>query len=167
MFATEAAAGFSELGAVVEEPDFEAGDWWPTFLRLNHYFASLREGGPPPPSREQLEGALAARQEMATAFLALFERYDVLLCPTAPRIAPTREEFTRWMQSKTYSPEYTCLTGALNLIGFPALTIPAGFVDGMPVGLQVVARPDEDAKILRVAHAFLRAFPNDTRPSEA
>ena len=82
-----------------------------------------------------------------------------------PRIAPTRDAYATWLESESDGPEYTCLTGHLNLLGFPALTVPCGFVDGMPVDLQMIARPDEDAKLLRVASAFLRAFPSSRHPA--
>lgn len=162
-----AAEGFTELGASVEEPAFTLGDWWPIFRGIGGGFAALRSANAQPAASESLEAALDARQEMAEQLLRLFERYDVLLCPTAPRVAPTRDEFARWMATRSFPQEYTCVTGHLNLLGFPALSVPGGFVDGMPVGLQIVARPDEDAKLLRVASAFLRAFPNRERPAFA
>ena len=62
-------------------------------------------------------------------------------------------------RTDTYSPEYTRLTGHMNLLGFPAISVPVGLVDGMPVGMQLVARPDEDATLMRAAEAYLKSFP--------
>ena len=44
-----------------------------------------------------------------------------------------------------------------NLAGLPALSIPCGFVRNLPVGLQLVARPLDEARLLKVAHHFQRA----------
>ena len=51
-----------------------------------------------------------------------------------------------------------------NWLGFPAVSVPCGFLDGLPVGLQIVGWPGSDDKILRVANAFQKAFPVDERP---
>jgi aspartyl-tRNA(Asn)/glutamyl-tRNA(Gln) amidotransferase subunit A len=51
-----------------------------------------------------------------------------------------------------------------NWLGFPALNVPAGFVDGLPVGLQLVGWPGREQTILRAAHAFLAAYPREERP---
>ncbi len=46
-------------------------------------------------------------------------------------------------------------TFIFNVTGLPALSIPAGFNgDGVPVGIQVIARPFDEATCLRVGHAF-------------
>ncbi len=159
-----AAARLDDLGATVEQPAFTLGDWWPVFTGLGAAFAALRASGQPPTHGGALEHALAGRQAMARRLLDLLDRYDVLLTPTAPRIAPTRTEFARWIASPTFPQEYTCLTGQLNLLGFPAISVPAGAVDGMPVGLQIVGRPDDDARLLRVARALERGAAPSVRP---
>ena len=51
-----------------------------------------------------------------------------------------------------------------NWLRFPAVSVPCGFVYGLPVGLQVVGPPGSDAKILRLAHAFTQSFPQPARP---
>jgi Asp-tRNA(Asn)/Glu-tRNA(Gln) amidotransferase A subunit family amidase len=51
-----------------------------------------------------------------------------------------------------------------NLIGWPALTVPCGFVDGLPVGLQIAGRPGSEGLILRTARAFQVAYPQQQRP---
>ena len=51
-----------------------------------------------------------------------------------------------------------------NWLGFPAVSVPCGFVDGMPVGLQVASAPGREATVLRIARAFQRAFPRHERP---
>jgi aspartyl-tRNA(Asn)/glutamyl-tRNA(Gln) amidotransferase subunit A len=51
-----------------------------------------------------------------------------------------------------------------NWLGFPAVSVPCGFIDGLPVGLQIASLPGREDKVLRVAAAFQRAFPQDARP---
>src|SRR5690606_35780305 len=50
-----------------------------------------------------------------------------------------------------------------NLAGLPGLSAPCGFVDGLPVGLQLVAPPLQEARLLGVAHQFQRATDWHTR----
>jgi amidase/aspartyl-tRNA(Asn)/glutamyl-tRNA(Gln) amidotransferase subunit A len=51
-----------------------------------------------------------------------------------------------------------------NWLRFPAVSVPCGFVDGLPVGLQIVGWPGTDDLVLRAAQAFQAAFPRDERP---
>jgi aspartyl-tRNA(Asn)/glutamyl-tRNA(Gln) amidotransferase subunit A len=173
--AQRSAREFSRLGARVDEVQLELGDWYPVFTRIAAEYSAgalypllaaaarawdgVRGETTPPRWSGDIEEALAARQAMAGRLLALFERYDVLATATSPVIAPTNEEYRYWLASESHSPEYTRLTGHMNLLGFPAISIPAGRVEGMPVGLQLITRPDEDAKLLRVAQAFMQAYP--------
>ena len=53
---------------------------------------------------------------------------------------------------------YAALTGLVNLIGWPAMSLPAGFVGGMPVALQIIGRPNSEARTLQLASAFQRSY---------
>ena len=58
------------------------------------------------------------------------------------------------------------LTFPANLHGNPAIAVPAGFLDGLPIGLQIVGRRYEDAFVLRAARAFEQANPlHDRHPA--
>jgi len=51
-------------------------------------------------------------------------------------------------------------TYPFNLCGFPALSVPCGFSpDGLPIGLQIIGRPDDEAAVLRLGHAYEEATP--------
>jgi Asp-tRNA(Asn)/Glu-tRNA(Gln) amidotransferase A subunit family amidase len=83
----------------------------------------------------------------------LFRRIDLLLTPTITRRAFVcgRENVTPW--------QYTAYTHIVNVAGYCAASVPAGFHEGMPVGLQIVSRPGEEALVLRAARAFERERP--------
>ena len=80
-----------------------------------------------------------------------FTKYDVLLSPTTP--SPAFK-----MGEKTGSPIQMYLsdicTLSANLAGIPAVSIPAGFVGNLPVGMQLMAKPFDEGMLLRVAYAF-------------
>jgi aspartyl-tRNA(Asn)/glutamyl-tRNA(Gln) amidotransferase subunit A len=54
-------------------------------------------------------------------------------------------------------------TFPFNLTGLPAISLPCGFTDGLPIGLQLVGRPFDEATVLRVAHAYEQATDWHTR----
>jgi amidase/aspartyl-tRNA(Asn)/glutamyl-tRNA(Gln) amidotransferase subunit A len=51
-----------------------------------------------------------------------------------------------------------------NWLGFPAVSVPCGFLDGLPVGLQIASAPGREDLVLRVAEAFQQSFPRPERP---
>ncbi|CDZ26572.1 Malonamidase E2 [Neorhizobium galegae bv. officinalis] len=107
------------------------------------------------------QAGLAARDRALANLDALFGDTDFLITPSAPGEAPLGIERTG---PATYNIRWT-------LLGCPSVTIPAGFGPaGMPVGLQLVARPGEDAALLRQAAAVedrLRAAGIEARPSKS
>ena len=126
----------------------------------------------PKPEREQWAAALDSRQRNWRAFKTLFETHDLLISPTSQLLPAKMEDWAaRWagkgpvpFPHQTFAPHYTSHTHMFNWLGFPAVSVPAGFVDGLPVGLQIVGPPGAEAKILRLAQAFLTAFPRPERP---
>ncbi len=93
-------------------------------------------------------------------FQQAFEQVDILAAPTAPTVAFKIGE-------KTDDPlamylEDVC-TLPINLAGVPGLVVPAGFSDGLPVGLQLIGRPFGEATLLRAGDAYQRVTDWHTR----
>jgi aspartyl-tRNA(Asn)/glutamyl-tRNA(Gln) amidotransferase subunit A len=95
--------------------------------------------------------ALKVRTLIKRDFDRAFTRYDVLLTPTSPTLPFKKGE-------KTMDPVAMYLsdicTLAAPLAGIPALSLTCGFVDGLPVGLQLMGPPFGERTILRAAHAY-------------
>lgn len=83
-------------------------------------------------------------------FLKAFEKVDVLVSPTTPTPA-----FKLGEREDPLS-MYLCdlMTIPVNLAGLPGLSLPCGFADGLPIGLQIVGNPLQESKVLRVAYAY-------------
>ncbi|GEO27536.1 glutamyl-tRNA(Gln) amidotransferase subunit A [Alicyclobacillus acidoterrestris] len=80
-----------------------------------------------------------------------FEQCDVILMPTTPTTAFPFGEKSDDPLAMYLNDIYTI---PANLAGIPGASVPCGFVDGLPVGLQVLAKPFAERTILRVAHAY-------------
>ena len=91
------------------------------------------------------------RHELLTAVAAVFEQVDLLLTPTTPTPAFEAEGRLRGTvgdQPVSLFGLSAPFTAPFNMTGQPAASVPAGLVDGLPVGLQVVARRHEDVRCL-------------------
>ncbi|MBC7286855.1 MAG: Asp-tRNA(Asn)/Glu-tRNA(Gln) amidotransferase subunit GatA [Armatimonadetes bacterium] len=94
--------------------------------------------------------ALKVRTLIKQDFDRAFEKFDVLLSPTSPTVAfRIGERAGDPLQMKLAD----ICTLPVNLAGIPAISVPCGEVDGLPVGLQIMGRPFEEATVLRVAYA--------------
>jgi aspartyl-tRNA(Asn)/glutamyl-tRNA(Gln) amidotransferase subunit A len=95
--------------------------------------------------------AQRVRQLIAADFRRAFESVDVIVGPTTP--TPAFE-----LGAKVDDPVTMYLndiyTIGVNLAGLPGLSVPCGFVGGLPVGLQIVGRAFDEGRILNVAHRF-------------
>ena len=107
------------------------------------------------------------RARMAEEFRQLFEQVDVIVTPTEP--------LTAWKRGATHvragdRDESVLaaswrLTYPFNLTGLPAISVPCGFDDeGMPIGLQVAARPFDEVTMLRCAATVERMMGTPRRP---
>src|SRR5262249_13363558 len=105
--------------------------------------------------------ALRLRPKVTREFIAAaFAEADVLVTPTTPEPAPTYATVKAGSVDDVIARigAFTGLTRMFNTLGLPALSLPCGFSkDGLPIGLQIVGRPFDEATVLRVAHAYEQA----------
>ena len=80
-----------------------------------------------------------------------FSKFDFLIGPTTPTVAFKIGEKSHDPISMYLS---DLLTVSANLVGCPAISIPAGLADGMPVGLHITAPQGHDRKLLAFANSF-------------
>lgn len=84
-------------------------------------------------------------------FELFFEHCDILLTPTTPIPAPLIEGPDAVEQARLL----TRFTAPFNLTGLPAISLPCGFnSQGLPIGLQIIARPWAEAALLCAAYAY-------------
>ena len=83
-----------------------------------------------------------------------FEKYDALITPTSPTV-PFK------IGEKTDDPLQMYLSDVctlpINIAGLPGISIPAGFAEGLPVGMQIIGKPFSEETILKIAYAYEQA----------
>lgn len=95
--------------------------------------------------------AQRVRRLFREEFNAIWQRFDLMLVPATPVVAPRRDEVCVSFgdESEDTRMASTRLTRAIAFLGEPAACIPCGTArNGMPIGLQVIARPGADAALL-------------------
>ncbi|MGG4091791.1 Asp-tRNA(Asn)/Glu-tRNA(Gln) amidotransferase subunit GatA [Paenibacillus lautus] len=95
--------------------------------------------------------AQKARTLIKQDFDKVFEQYDVIIGPTAPTTAfklgaQVDDPLTMYLND--------ILTIPVSLAGVPAVSVPCGFADGLPVGMQIIGKAFDESTVLRVAHAY-------------
>ncbi len=95
--------------------------------------------------------ALKVRRLIRRDFDRAFERFDVLTSPTSPTVAfKIGERVDDPLAMKLAD----ICTIPVNLAGIPALSVPCGFSEGLPVGLQIMGKPFDEETLLRVGYAY-------------
>jgi aspartyl-tRNA(Asn)/glutamyl-tRNA(Gln) amidotransferase subunit A len=141
----------------------EAASWHATWLEE-------RPEDYGPDVRARIQGGLLVRaveylssQKMRTLvqqdFASAFGRVDVVVAPTTPIVAPPIGHTFEAVGPLNVAPRSIAnrATVPCNLTGMPAISVPCGFSDGLPVGLQIMAPAFAEPLVLRVAAAYEQA----------
>jgi aspartyl-tRNA(Asn)/glutamyl-tRNA(Gln) amidotransferase subunit A len=168
-----AAAGLERAGAAVEEVSLPSLEYAP----ISQYFVLCSEAAAYHrelmTSRYQdygedvrlrvLQGLCMSASEYLDAqrvrglvrqeFLEAFQRYDAFLMPTVPIPAPRLDQVEVAVDGISAPLLFFMMrnTFPFNLTGLPAVSVPCGVADGLPVGIQIAGKPWEETTILRIA----------------
>jgi aspartyl-tRNA(Asn)/glutamyl-tRNA(Gln) amidotransferase subunit A len=167
-----AAQGFTKLGATVDTIKESWEDFFAGFIMTGRVFGSGGHGTSNKPTEEEYISTIEVRGRNYDRFMRVFADHDVILAPTSQLLARKVEDWdAAWTRDGakythgTFAGTYVSHVMMFNWLGFPAFNVPAGFVDGLPVGMQVIGRPGSEATMFRVAQAFMKAYPRNERPS--
>ncbi|RKD26383.1 aspartyl/glutamyl-tRNA(Asn/Gln) amidotransferase subunit A [Caminicella sporogenes DSM 14501] len=100
---------------------------------------------------EYYNRALKVRTLIKNDFQKIFDEYDVIIMPTTATVAFKLGE-KKQKPLEMYMSDLC--TVPVNITGFPAISIPCGFKNGLPIGLQIIGNYFEEETILRVAYTF-------------
>ncbi len=162
-FATNGAYRMAQFGHLLER---HRAIMCPTFVRQMDRVGAI--------TGAELYAAIFARTRLFRQVQAWFDDCDIVAMPTLSRPAvPIDQDFfgpieIDGVRVENIRAAWYPYTMPFNLTGNPAVSLPCGFdAAGMPLAIQLVARPGEDAFLLRVAAAFERARPwTDVRPDQ-
>ena len=90
------------------------------------------------------------RQEFDRAF----EKFDALVVPTSPTVP---FKIGEKMDDPVHMYLSDVCTLPINIAGLPAISIPAGFADGLPIGMQIIGKPFSEETLLKIAYAYEQA----------
>ena len=162
-------AGVASAVLLAVEPALAQQDWIKDQLQdYGHDVRILLLTGSLLPAQAYYK-AQKLRTMLRQQVLDFLEKYDVLVLPTSGKGAQPLEQDPPVTSKETASRLAFLFTRIFNLASCPAMSVPCGFDDrGMPVGLQIGARPGAEETIFKVAHAYEQATAWHTmRPPEA
>lgn len=118
---------------------------------------------------EDIARAYEGRTQLSERVRTFFERYDALVMPVS-QVPPfsADEEYPGAINGQIQSTYLDWMRSAyfITVTGCPAISVPAGFTkQGWPIGVQIVAAPNRERRLLEIAHAFEQATRiGDRRP---
>src|SRR5262245_39984081 len=157
---------YDDCKVIIGEAEFFAVHEKDLLERFQDFGANLRFRALPGGLIRAVDYIQAQRQraKLAAEMQTLFAGYDamVTLCTYGPAPKMSMDEPTHFFQRPN-------LTAVVNVTGNPAISICSGFDRlGLPLAMQIVGRPFDEATILRIAHAYEQATPwRSLRPSLA
>ncbi|MCS5667739.1 MAG: amidase family protein [Dehalococcoidia bacterium] len=151
-------AGVASAVLLAVEPALAQQDWIKDQLQdYGHDVRILLLTGSLLPAQAYYK-AQKLRTMLRQQVLDFLEKYDVLVLPTSGKSAQPLEQDPPVTSKETASRLAFLFTRIFNLASCPAMSVPCGFDDrGMPVGLQIGARPGAEGTIFKVAHAYEQA----------
>ena len=151
-------AGVASAVLLAVEPALAQQDWIKDQLQdYGHDVRILLLTGSLLPAQAYYK-AQKLRTMLRQQVLDSLEKYDVLVLPTSGKGAQPLEQDPPITSKETASRLAFLFTRIFNLASCPAMSVPCGFDDrGMPVGLQIGARPGAEETIFKVAHAYEQA----------
>ena len=184
----EAGAHVEEVKVGITTPQRELSDVWSrlmmplnlgAFATMKHYGLDLlkdhRDDFPPEYLRwieigqrlnlDDLGRDQGVRGAIFDAFQNVFGRYDLIVTPTLAAMPVENRSDGNTLGPASVNGEEVdpligwCLTYPVNFTGHPAASIPAGFVGGLPVGMQIIGRRFADADVFAASAAFERLRP--------
>ena len=180
---------FASAGAVVEEAHPTLTGAEDTFRTLrawlfHHRFDAMLQANPgsfkaslvdniragADLTGEDIARAYEGRTRLSERVRTFFESYDVLVMPVS-QVPPfsAEEEYPAAINGQIQSTYLDWMRSAyfITVTGCPALSVPAGFTkQGWPIGVQLVAAPNQDRRLLEIAHAFEQVtHVGDRRPT--
>ena len=151
-------AGIASAVLLAVEPALAQQDWIKDQLQdYGHDVRILLLTGSLLPAQAYYK-AQKLRTMLRQQVLDFLKKYDVLVLPTSGKSAQPLEQDPPVTSKETASRLAFLFTRIFNLASCPAMSVPCGFDDrGMPVGLQIGARPGAEETIFKVAHAYEQA----------
>lgn len=104
--------------------------------------------------------AVDYRANLGQKMQEFHSKYDILITPTLPNVAFKAGQNTESSEQKHWM-EWTPFSYPFNMTQQPALSIPCGQLQGLPVGLQIIADRGNDLLAINVAKHIERTFPSD------
>lgn len=96
--------------------------------------------------------AAKIRTLIINEYKELFKKYDALICPTMPVVAPKFEDIEKMTPLENYMMDI--LTVGPNLAGLPHITIPSDYVENMPTGTMLIADHFNEDKLIQLGSAI-------------